>query len=31
MAWAIASGFADVKFEVVVPGAFCEYTGTRPA
>ena len=23
------AGFADVKFEVVVPGAFCEYTGTR--
>jgi demethylmenaquinone methyltransferase/2-methoxy-6-polyprenyl-1,4-benzoquinol methylase len=25
------AGFANVKFEVVIPGAFCEYTGTRPA
>jgi len=25
------AGFSNVKFEVVVPGAFCEYTGTRPA
>jgi len=25
------AGFQDVKFEVVIPGAFCEYTGTRPA
>ncbi len=26
-----AAGFANVKFEVVIPGAFCEYTGRRPA
>jgi demethylmenaquinone methyltransferase/2-methoxy-6-polyprenyl-1,4-benzoquinol methylase len=25
------AGFTGVKFEVVIPGAFCEYTGTRPA
>ena len=25
------AGFANVKFEVVIPGVFCEYTGTRPA
>jgi demethylmenaquinone methyltransferase/2-methoxy-6-polyprenyl-1,4-benzoquinol methylase len=25
------AGFQNVKFEVVIPGAFCEYTGTRPA
>lgn len=24
------AGFADPKFKVVVPGAFCEYTGTKP-
>ena len=24
------AGFADAKFKVVVPGAFCEYTGTKP-
>jgi demethylmenaquinone methyltransferase / 2-methoxy-6-polyprenyl-1,4-benzoquinol methylase len=24
------AGFADVRFSVVVPGAFCEYTGRRP-
>jgi len=24
------AGFADTKFKVVVPGAFCEYTGTKP-
>jgi demethylmenaquinone methyltransferase/2-methoxy-6-polyprenyl-1,4-benzoquinol methylase len=23
------AGFTDVKFSVVIPGAFCEYTGTR--
>ena len=23
------AGFADAKFKVVVPGAFCEYTGTK--
>jgi demethylmenaquinone methyltransferase/2-methoxy-6-polyprenyl-1,4-benzoquinol methylase len=23
------AGFQNVKFEVVIPGAFCEYTGTR--
>jgi len=26
-----AAGFDDVRFKVVVPGAFCEYTGKRPA
>lgn len=25
------AGFQDVRFRVSVPGAFCEYTGTRPA
>jgi demethylmenaquinone methyltransferase/2-methoxy-6-polyprenyl-1,4-benzoquinol methylase len=25
------AGFADVRFRVVVPGAFCEYTGRKPA
>ena len=24
------AGFANAKFKVVVPGAFCEYTGTKP-
>ena len=24
------AGFVDAKFKVVVPGAFCEYTGTKP-